>query len=115
VDYGAAGEELLWRRRYRGPAGDWDRATALGVSPDGWEVFVTEESTAAASSRDFLTIAYGSTGATRWTARHNGLGNAWDLATALGLSPDGSKLFVIGSTTGALGSSNYTTIAYSAG
>jgi len=102
-------------RRYDGPANDLDAATALGVSPDGSKVFVTGQSTGSTSSQDYFTLAYDApTGARLWAKRYNGPANDYDVATALAVSPDGSKVFVTGYSYGSGSSYDYATVAYEA-
>ena len=85
----------LWAARYNGPVNGNDEASALGVSPDGTRVFVTGQSIGSTSCcADYATVAYNaSTGARLWVARYHGPGNG-ALAKALGVSPDGTKVFV---------------------
>jgi PQQ-like domain len=85
----------LWAQLYFN--GDTDAATALAVAPDGSTVYVTGASVAPLPSRneDFATIAYDSTtGAQEWLSRYSPPGN--DLAEAIRLSPDGSRIYVAG-------------------
>jgi hypothetical protein len=111
--------EQLWVKRYNGPlnAGNGsDGANALGVSPDGSAVFVTGESAGPTSNSDYATLAHNaSTGSLLWVRRYNGPGNGYDSARALGVSPDGSKVFVTGvSYGGSTSSLDYATVAYEA-
>jgi hypothetical protein len=60
-------------------------------------------------------VAYdASTGTGLWVRRYNGPGNNVDVATALGVSPDGSKVFVTGFSFGSGTNYDHATVAYSA-
>src|SRR5439155_19968356 len=110
VAYDASTGHRLWVRRYNGPANDYDEATALGVSPDGYTVFVTGFSTVRRADGDYATVAYdAATGARLWLRRYDGPGNGYDAATALGVSPDGSRVFVTGNSFGSGSGSDYAT------
>jgi WD40 repeat protein len=106
-------------KRYNGPGNGADEALALEVSPDGSGVFVTGRSTGSgqitgSSNYDYATAAYdASTGAELWVKRYNGPGNSTDIANALRVGPDGSKLFVTGQSVGSTGE-DYATVAYDA-
>ena len=111
----------IWAGRYDGPAGsatDFDVARAVGVSPDGSTVFVTGDSTGRETSTDFTTVAYKAVdGARMWTARYDGLSSQLDWVSALGVSPDGSTVFVVGTSDDRAGTSShadYATVAYEA-
>jgi hypothetical protein len=111
----AAPGSQLWAKRYNGPGNRGDFATAQGVSPDGSEVFVTGYVTGSASAEDYGTVAYdASTGDKLWAMSYNGAGNSSDAANALGVSPDGSTVFVTGDSTGSTSGSDYATVAYDA-
>ncbi len=98
----------LWARRYDGPVNGTDLAVDIAPSPDGSSVFVTGYSEAKADA-GWATIGYdASTGATLWIRRHRGG------ATAVTVSPDGSKVFVVGSPPDAAGYLDYATLAYDA-
>jgi WD40 repeat protein len=106
----------LWANRYNGPANSDDTATALGVSPDGSTVFVTGYSPGTTTSWDYATVAYNAaTGSKVWAKRYNGPASSTDRAIALGVSPDGSTVFVTGSSyAGAADAYDYATVAYNA-
>jgi hypothetical protein len=116
IAYDAATGAKLWLKRYNGPEDRYDQAFALGVSPDGASVFVTGGSSGPTTSNDFATVAYdASSGAEQWVKRYTGLGGGGDDgATALGVSPDGTKVFVTGYSVGASGAVDYATVGYSA-
>jgi outer membrane protein assembly factor BamB len=116
VAYDASTGHQLWVKRYNGPANDFDASLAVATSAS--EVFVTGTSNGTTSGGDYATVAYdASTGAKLWVARYNGPGNDWDAGTAVVASPDGSKVFVTGSSTGTTGgdtAADIATLAYAA-
>jgi hypothetical protein len=117
IAYDAATGSRLWLARFNGSAADLnDAARAIAVSPDGSTVFVTGESYRAAGVyTDYATVAYNAaTGAERWSRRYNGTAGFDDSASAVGVSPDGSTVFVTGSTTTSTHSLDYVTLAYNA-
>jgi DNA-binding beta-propeller fold protein YncE len=117
VAYNAATGVAVWTKRYNGPANNGDRATAIAVSPDGTKVYVTGWSAGGPATRaDYATIAYNaSTGALLWIQRYNNSAvNSGDLARALAVSPDGSKVAVTGESIGSTGSQDYATVVYNA-
>jgi TolB-like protein len=117
VAYDAATGAQLWVKRYNGPGDDTDVALALVVSPDASEVFVTGYSDGWSSAHgfDYATVAYdASTGAQLWVKRYNASGNFDDYASALGVSPDGSAVFVTGGSEVSTNGPDYATVAYHA-
>jgi WD40 repeat protein len=87
-----------WEARYDGHA--YDDAAAMAVSPDGTRVFVTGKSEGG-SGIDVATVAFDAlTGATLWSNRYDGPAHDLDVAVGIVASPDGSKVFVAGSTGG---------------
>jgi WD40 repeat protein len=118
IAYHADTGAVRWIRRYSGPAdGGDDAATSLAASPDGSTVFVTGTSRAVDTGDDYATIAYdAATGEVRWMRRYSGPGDFFhgDIAYAVATSPDGSTLFVTGSSEGAGTGTDYATIAYDA-
>lgn len=104
-----------WAKLYDGPANDADWAYSTAASPDGSKVFVTGQSLGTTSDFDYATVAYDAvSGARLWTKRYNGGGNGGDGGLAVGLSPDGSRVFVTGWSTAATFQTEYVTIAYDA-
>jgi hypothetical protein len=53
-------------------------------------------------------------GAKLWVTRYNGPANGFDLASSVAASPDGSKVFVTGSSQGSTSHRDYATAAYKA-
>lgn len=114
VAYDATTGNVLWAKRYDGPAGGADYTDALAVSPDGGLVFVAG-SVAGPTSDDWATVAYdAATGRRVWARRYNGPGDGGDWIRAIAPSPDGSRLFVTGASIGTDGYQAYGTVAYSA-
>src|SRR5207244_4084861 len=111
----ASSGDRAWVRRYHGPGNCGDSATSVAVSPDGSKVFVTGSSAGRiAGANAAATVAYdASTGTTVWVRRYNGPEND-GLGTSVAVSPDGSKVFVTGTSTGTAGEGDYATVAYAA-
>jgi len=110
VAYDAGTGSQLWASRYSGrrTGAFFDFARAVAVDPQGVRVFVTGQSQKTFGNSDFATVAYGSgTGSQLWVARYDG--DPADDASTLGVSPDGSKLFVTGRS-----GADYATVAYDA-
>lgn len=104
----------LWVARYNGPGNAFDEGRDVGVSPDGTRVFVTGPSDAAPGLTDYATVAYrASSGAKVWARHYNGPTNENDVASALGVSPDGTRVFVTGASESTTGP-DYATVAYDA-
>jgi DNA-binding beta-propeller fold protein YncE len=120
VAYDTATGQELWVNRYNGPTGDPDEPYAITVAPDAQRIFVTGRSFGLlGEGRDYATVAYDAvTGEERWVARYVGPGigeeNSDDEAYALGVSPDGGKVFVTGASNGSRSSRDYATLAYDA-
>jgi DNA-binding beta-propeller fold protein YncE len=106
---------VLWTTRYNGPDNRNDSSRRVAMSPDGTKVYVAGSSVGTTSGSDYETIAYNAaTGAAVWGKRYNGTGNAADSVTAVAVSPDGTKIYVTGSSAGSTSGSDYATVAYNA-
>src|SRR5207244_1362519 len=104
----------LWVKRYNGPGNGFDSASSLGVRPDGSKVFVTGASEGTLTYGDSATVAYKASIGTRvWVRRYHGPENG-DGATALAVSPDGSKVFVTGASLVSACCHDYATVVYNA-
>jgi WD40 repeat protein len=116
IAYNAATGAQRWAARYNGVSGG-NYAHALAVSPNGKTVFVTGSSIGAHNSYDYATVAYNAvTGAQRWAKRYNGARNGGVSrgANAVVVNPNGSTVFVTGSSIGTNDSYDYATVAYNA-
>jgi hypothetical protein len=114
VAYDATTGGELWRRRFDGPANDDDRAGALALSPDGSSLFVTGISVGPTGIGEFATVAYdASDGSRQWVRRFRRRGISYGGAPALGVSPNGSAVFVTGYRQGPT-RRDYATLAYDA-
>jgi hypothetical protein len=106
----------IWTHRFHGPGPD-SAASALTVSPDGRDVFITGSSKDnVPGAVDFTTVGYATaSGAQLWARSYQptAVVNGTDGAQATGVSPDGTFVYITGSAAGsARNSVNYTTIAY---
>jgi DNA-binding beta-propeller fold protein YncE len=106
----AAPPSQVWVERYDN--GGQDYLSAMGVSADGARVFVTGGSEQPGNGDDFATIAYNSsTGVQLWADRYGWPGQYSDAAD-LAVDPNGSRVFVTGSSAGENGDPGFATIAY---
>ena len=109
--YDAGSGDLVWATRLRG--GAQDIAEAVAASPDGSTVWVTGTTHWAPGGYDYTTEAYdAATGANTTERKFNWAGRSADNATALAISPDGSKIFVTGYSEGSPGDYDFATVAY---
>jgi hypothetical protein len=114
VAYDASTGATLWAKRYNGRADGSDWASDVAISPDGSTVFVSGSRFGSRTSDDLATVAYDAdTGTRLWVKAYNGKANGSDGGGAIGVSPDGSRLFVAGTSFGAA-RYDYVTLAYAA-
>ena len=100
----------LWVHRYGGTF--FNLAHVIATSPDGSTIFVAGTGYLRRSDYDFVTIAYDArTGVQRWIDRYDGPAGAEDYVDSLVVNPDGSRVFVSGTSFGS-GSDDIATIAY---
>jgi len=100
----------LWLARYNGPGNYYDDATAIAVDTSG-NVYVTGYSYGQGTGSDYTTIKYDRSGVELWVARHNGLGNANDVAYAIAVDSRGN-VYVTGESDNDASRLDYTTIKY---
>jgi putative pyrroloquinoline-quinone binding quinoprotein len=115
IAYGAANGTQIWVRRYSGPSGGNDTATAVEVAPGGGRVFVTGRSMAASGRFNFATLSYdAATGRQLWARRYRSRsGDSTNVM--LGVAPGGRTVFVSGSGGGDLTRGDaFVTVAYRA-
>jgi hypothetical protein len=114
IAYRASDGHMKWVQRYGGPFGDWDIGTAIAVSPDGSQVFVTGTSYSNTTKDDFITIAYAASDGKRlWVRRYTRASDTDDEGSAIVVSPDGQLVLVTGRSHSST-SSALATVAYAA-
>ena len=111
VAYDANTGAQVWVARYAQPGSDL--GMAIAVSPDSSLVFVTGESAGAMTHGDYATIFYdAASGNERFAGRYDGPLSGDDVAVGIAVSPDGSRVFATGVSSGASSGPDYGTIAY---
>jgi DNA-binding beta-propeller fold protein YncE len=99
------------------PIDGQNAAVAIGETPDGSRVVTAgyRTSSLTGSTHDFMVGATAAaTGAHLWASSYDGPSGGEDQATALAMSPDGTKVFVTGPSEHAPNNDDYATVAYDA-
>ncbi|HEX9312406.1 MAG TPA: PQQ-binding-like beta-propeller repeat protein [Actinomycetota bacterium] len=113
IAYDARTGAEAWESRYDGPDSLDDDGVRLAVSLDGSRVYVAGVSTSATTGDDWTTLSYdAATGDQLWLSGYHGDGAGADHAWAIGVSPDGSRVYVNGFTWLDATQYDYMTIAY---
>jgi len=104
-----------WVARYEGAISRAE-AVDVAVSPDGSMVFATGSSNEGTGSTDYVTVAYrAGTGGMVWQADYNGPASRREDVAAIAVSPDGTRVFLTGSSEGDVSTGwDYATVAYEA-
>jgi WD40 repeat protein len=114
IAYDTSSGDVAWTRRY-GVKDQAGAGWALTVSPDGSTVFVTGYSDTPTGNEDYATIAYDATdGTVLWMRRYDGPQSKVDTPTTIGVTTDGSKVIVSGTSVGLTSSFDFATIEYDA-
>jgi WD40 repeat protein len=103
-----------WQATYRGPDSNAG-TTAIALSPDGSALYVTGSASQASGLNEYATIGYdAATGHQLWLANYR-TASVNDNATGLAVSPDGSTVYVTGTSIANYNTpANYATVAYRA-
>jgi len=109
LKYNLAGE-ILWIRKYDGPASDVDYARFISLDAKG-NIYITGYSTGIGSEFDYAVIKYNSNGNELWTARYNGPGNKNDFVSCLAVDNSGN-IYITGQSGGIGTGTDYATIKY---
>jgi len=103
-----------WQSTYHGPAAG-ARTVAIALSPDGSAVYVTGSAAQASGLNEYATIGYdAATGHQLWVGNYR-TANVHDNAAGLAVSPDGSTVYVTGTSIANYNTpADYATVAYGA-
>src|SRR5688572_17635553 len=109
LKYDKDGHEL-WSKRYNNNSNLSDGPTGIATDLSG-NVYVTGWSDLNGQSRVFTTIKYDPLGNVIWLREYAGIGNSWNIATAIAID-DLGYIYVIGASKGQEGNYDYVTIKY---
>ena len=109
IKYNTDGDSA-WVRRYNGPNDNYDEPTSIAGDSAG-NVYVTgfSRNTTFASSADYLTIKYNTSGDSAWVRRYDGTANGQDEANDIAVD-DSGNVYITGTSTGTF--ADYATIKY---
>jgi hypothetical protein len=109
----AMGHPALWATPYKSRRFGEDKAEAIAASPGGSHVYVTGIRDGGPTGDDYATIALdATTGGRLWLSRYDSGGE--DGASALGVSPDGTRVYITGTSNDGTAGDDFVTIAYDA-
>ena len=110
VGYDMADGGVVWTKLFIGE-GQITSPASVAVNPDGSSVYVTGSTFR--NTLDYVTIAYGAAdGSWAWTKHFDGRMDAIDDAAANAVSPDGSRVFVTGTSENDKSGADYLTVAF---
>jgi DNA-binding beta-propeller fold protein YncE len=115
IAYKSFSGKALWTSRTRGSSIIInDVGSSVGVTRDGGTVVVANYTAGTTTRTAYATTAYNArTGAARWSRRYAGpSGNNDNLPAALGISPDGTAVYVTGTSDSPTSGRDYATVAY---
>jgi hypothetical protein len=116
VAYDTSDRSILWSARLSVGSGREAIPRRMMVSPDGTAVFVTGSQSGTHGVDDFwdyFTASYAAdSGTLTWTATYDGPVHGGDTAEGLGISADGSRVFVTGTSLGSGTDRDFATVAY---
>jgi hypothetical protein len=111
IAYNAATGNRLWLQQFDSTAHLTD--TPAAITADAARVYVTGSSMGASTANDYATLAYdAATGARFWVQRYNSTFNRDDTPSGIALNPDGSKVYVTGTSVSTSTGKDYATLAY---
>jgi DNA-binding beta-propeller fold protein YncE len=118
VAYNTSNGSVAWQADRSVGQGNAAIPRRIAVSPGGARVFVAGSQTGTHGSDDFwdfFTVGYDTaTGGEAWTKIYDGPAHEGDTAEGLGVSPDGTRVYVTGTSAASLPDRDFATVAYAA-